>query len=69
MGYQSSNLKIKCLDGYQIDLDIVKRPRIRRWIRVIEGQAIDISKLIDNGFKVLPKRWIVGNRSRCASKE
>lgn len=75
MGYQSHVLKTKCLNEYQIDLDIVKRPRARRWIRVIEGQAIDVSKIVDYGFKVLPKRWIVErtfawiNRCRRLSKE
>ena len=75
MGYQSGDLKTKCLDDYQIDLDIVKRPRKRTWVRVIEGQEIDFSKITDNGFKVLPKRWIVErtfawiNRSRRLSKE
>jgi hypothetical protein len=47
MGYQSGDLKLKCLTDYQIDLDIVKRPRARNWIRVIEGQAVDLSKIVD----------------------
>jgi hypothetical protein len=75
MGYQSSDLKFKCLNDYQIELDIVKRPRTRKWVRVIEGQGVDLSKIVDTGFKVLPKRWIVErtfawiNRYRRLSKE
>ena len=75
MGYQSSPLKLKCLDDYQIDFDIVKRPRKRRWIRVVEGQAVDLSNILDNDFQVLPKRWIVERtfawigRNRRTSKE
>ena len=75
MGYQSGDLKLKCLNDYQMDLDIVKRPRARNWIRVIEGHAVDLSKIVDNSFKVLPKRWIVErtfawiNRCRRLSKE
>lgn len=44
MGYQSGDLKTKCLNDYQIDLDIVKRPRKRTWVRVIEGQEVDFQK-------------------------
>ena len=75
MGYQSGDLKTKCLNDYQIDLDIVKRPRKRKWVRVIEGQEVDFSKIFDGGFKVLTKRWIVErtfawiNRSRRLSKD
>lgn len=75
MGYQSADLKTKCLNDYQIDLDIVKRPRKRIWVRVMEGQEVDFSKITDSGFKVLPKRWIVERtfawmgRSRRLSKE
>ena len=74
-GYQSGDLKLKCLNDDQIDLDIVKRPRARNRVRVIEGHAVDLSKIVDSGFKVFPKRWIVErtfawiNRCRRLSKE
>jgi transposase len=44
-------------------------------VRVIEGQSVDLTEKIDNGFKVLPKRWIVErtfawiSRNRRLSKE
>ena len=74
-GDQSGDLKLKCLTHDQIDRDIVKRPRARNWMRIIEGQAVNLSKIIDHDFKILPKRWIVErtfawmNRCRRISKE
>ncbi|KIC73130.1 Transposase [Neochlamydia sp. TUME1] len=57
MGYQGTVLKQTCQDQYNIDFEIVKRPRRR--FRVQEDKIEEFLKTIDLSFKVLPKRWIV----------
>jgi hypothetical protein len=62
MGYQSKKLKeelVKC----HIDLDAVKRPRTGFYLPAgVEGVVAYLKERgieLYEGFKVLPKRWIV----------
>ncbi|MBS4171550.1 hypothetical protein NEOC95_002300 [Neochlamydia sp. AcF95] len=57
MGYQGTVLKQACQDQYNIDFEIVKRPRRR--FRVHEDKIEEFLRTIDLSFKVQPKRWIV----------
>jgi len=73
MGYEGKDLKASIKQEYGIDLEIVKRPPCRFWVH--KDTPIERLPVIESGFKVLPKRWIVErtfawlNRNRRLSKE
>jgi putative transposase len=73
MGYQSSNLKDYIKEEHNIDLEIVKRPPCRFWVKT-DSNPEDWPKF-PTGFKVQPKRWVVERtfawlgRNRRLSKE
>ena len=73
MGYQGQGLEKHVKSIYGIDLTIVKRPPSRFWVH--KDTPLDQLPVIEPGFKVQPKRWIVErtfawiNRNRRLSKE
>jgi putative transposase len=72
MGYQGINLKNQIKQDYNIELEIVKRPR--KWFWVHKDTPIEQLPHIEE-FTILPKRWIVErtlawiNRNRGLSKD
>jgi putative transposase len=73
MGYQGHNLKEFIKHNYKIDLEIIKRPPTRFWVR--NDMPVESLPTVETGFKIQPKRWIVErtfawlNRNRRLSKE
>ena len=62
MGYQGEKTQVLA-NSYGIDLEIVKRPPTRFWV---PNHVVDVKKYltdlgydVSDGFKVLPRRWVV----------
>ena len=73
MGYQGENLQNEIKEEYNIELEIVKRPRCRFWVP--KDTPLDQLPNIEPGFKIQPRRWVVERtfawlgRNRKLSKE
>jgi len=73
MGYQSQEMQRRIQQEFNIQLDIVKRPRKSYWIKQDTPES-EWPK-IEPGFKIQPRRWVVErtfgwlNRSRKLAKE
>lgn len=73
MGYQGKDLKDRINQEYKIDLEIIKRPQKRFWIR--QDTPCQFLPTPEEGFKVQPRRWVVERtfawlgRNRRLSKE
>lgn len=73
MGYQGQELKSDIKRMYGIDLEVVKRSPCRFWVH--KDTPKELLPIVEPGFKVQPKRWIVEwtfawlNRNRRLSKE
>ena len=57
MGYEGKDLKDHIKEKYQIDLEIIKRPR--RYVWVHKDMPEELLPKLEAGFKLQPRRWVV----------